>query len=155
MIRNSHLVAVATVLALVAPIFAQSESKAPKPKGPSQAQVAHKGAFATVAAGDVGVKGAAPATDLKKAHLKLNGTGTFVGTVTDVYLPKNGKRVLLDFAPDYKKAVIGLVDAKNFKTFPDLRQLKKKRVLISGKVISFKEQIQVELVSPTAIRVIK
>ena len=155
MIRNSHLVAVATVFTLVLPVFAQPDSKNAQPKGPSQAQVGRKGAFATIGAGDASVKGAASATDLKKAHLKLNQTGTFVGVVTDIYLPKNGKRVLLDFAPDYKKAVIGLVDAKNFKNFPDLKQLKKKRVLISGKVILFKEQIQVELASPTAIHVVK
>lgn len=155
MIRISRMVAVATVIAVALPCFSQSVSKAAKPKGPSQAQVARKGAFASVGAGDASVKGAIAATDLTKARTKLSKTGIFVGVVTDVYLPKNGKRVLLDFAPNYKKAVIGLVDALNFKTFPDLRQLKKKRVLIAGKVILFKDQVQVELVSPSSIRVVR
>ena len=79
-----------------------------------------------MAASDASVKAAIPATNLTKAKTKLNKTGMFVGVVTDVFAPKNGKRVLLDFAPDYKKAVIGFVDAKSFKTFPDLKQLKKK-----------------------------
>lgn len=155
MIRISRVVAVATVVAIALPCFSQSAPKPAKPKGPSQAQVARKGAFPSVGAGDVSVKNAIGATNLAKVRTKLNKTGTFVGVVTDIYAPKNGKRILLDFAPDYKKAVIGLVDAKNFKSFPDLRQLKKKRVLLTGKVILFKEQVQVELVAPSSIRVVK
>ncbi|BCM88539.1 hypothetical protein IAD21_00372 [Abditibacteriota bacterium] len=153
--RISRFVALAMVAAVALPGLAEPAAKPAKPKGPTQAQLARKGAFPSVSASDASVKSALPATDLVKAKAKLNKTATFVGTVTDVFAPKNGKRVLLDFAPDYKKAVIGLVDAKSFKTFSDLKQLKKKRVLLSGKVIDYKGQIQVELTTASAIRLVK
>ncbi|RYX86738.1 hypothetical protein EON83_00735 [bacterium] len=152
--QSSRIVALATIAVCTLPCFAQLTPKSSKPKI-SQAQVASKSAFPTVSASDASVKAALPATDLTKARTKLNKTATFVGLVTELYLPKNGKRVLIDFAPDYKKAVIGLVDAKSFKTFPDLRQLKKKRVLLSGKVVAYQEQIQVELTSASSIRIVK
>ena len=154
-VRNSRFAALAFVTVLALPTFAQSDSKASKPKPPSQAQLARKGSFAVVAAGDGSVKGALSATDLKKAKTKVNQTATFSGKVTDIFAPKNAKRVLLDFAKNYKTAVIGLVDAKSFKTFPDLKQLKGKKVVISGKVILYKEQLQVELTSPGAIKIVK
>ncbi len=153
--RHSHIVALAAVTALSFSCIARSDSKPAMSKGPSQAQLAHQGAFPSVSAGDASVKGAIAATNLTKAKSKLNSSAMFVGVVTDIYLPKNGKRVLLDFASDYKKAVIGLIDVKNFKTFPNLLQLKKKKVLLSGKVISYKGQLQVELTSASAIKIVK
>lgn len=156
--RVYRFVPLAVVLSCFGPVYAQlggkSTFKAVKP-GPSQASLAHKGAFSAVPASDASVKAALAATNLEKAKGKLNKTATFMGTVTSVYAPKSGQRVLLDFAPNFKSAVIGLIDEANFKTFPDLKQLKGKKVLVSGKVVSYKEQTQVELTSPTSIKIIK
>lgn len=153
--RVYRFVPLAILLSCLGPVYAQKGDKPAFKAGPTQASLARKGAFSAVSASDASVKSALPATDLKKAKGKLNKTATFTGTVTSIYAPKNGKRVLLDFAPDFKTAVIGLVDDANFKTFPDLKQLKGKKVLVSGKVIAFKEQTQVELTSPTSIKLVK
>lgn len=147
-------VAVVAATVLLLPGFAGAAPKL-KPAKVTQAQVALKSAFPVVKATDPSVRSALPATNLAKARTKLNKPAMFSGVVTQVYAPKNGKRVLVDFAPDYKKAVIGLVDARSFKLFPDLRTLKGKRVLLSGRVIAYKEQVQVDLSSPSAIRIVK
>jgi len=122
---------------------------------PAQSQLARKGAFATISASDPSVKHALPATNLAAAKGKLNQNAQFSGTVAKVYIGKGNARVLLDFAANYKTAVIGLVDAKNFAQFPDLRALSGKRVLVSGRVISFKDQTQIDLRTPSSIRVVR
>lgn len=120
-------------------------------KRPAQSSLARKGAFAVYATKDATL----PATNLAAARAKLNQQAAFSGTVVKVYAPKNGARVLLNFAANYKSAVVGLVNAKNFRQFPDLRQLEGHRVVVSGHVLAFKDQIEVELVSPSSIRLVK
>jgi hypothetical protein len=118
---------------------------------PAQSQLARKSAFPVYATKGMTI----PATDLTAARAKLNQNAAFSGTVVAVYAPKSNARVLLNFAAKYKTALVGLVDAKNFRQFPDLRQLKGKRVVVSGRVLAFKDEIEVELVSPNAIRIVK
>lgn len=122
---------------------------------PAQSALARKGAFPTVSAKDPAFVHAIPATNLVGVHAKLNQSATFSGTVVKVYLSKSNAHVLLDFAANYRSAGVGLIDAKNFRQFPDLRQLTGKRVLVSGRVLTFKDQTQIDLATPNAIRLVK
>ena len=127
--------------------------KPSKPAGPSQAARAAKGAFLVVKT--AAVKGAIAATDLAAAR-KLNGkTATFVGVVDKVYAPKSNGVVLLNFAKDYKTALVGAVQAKDFAAFPNLAQLKGKKVTVSGKVVIFKGAPEVMLEKAGAIKIVK
>lgn len=122
---------------------------------PAQSSLARHGAFLTVSSKDPAFIHAIPAANLAAVRAKLNHSATFSGTVVKVYLSKSNAHVLLDFAPNYRSAGVGLIDAKNFRQFPDLRQLTGKRVLVSGRVLTFKDQTQIDLASPSAIRLVK
>ncbi len=128
-------------------------AKARKPAGPPQSKVAAKGAFPFVKA--AAVKGAKPATDLAGAKKLVGKTVTFVGTVDRIFAPKGNSMVLLNFAKDYKKALVGIVTVKNFGAFPDLRLLRGKKVTVTGKVVIYKGAPEVELVKAGAIKLVK
>ena len=74
--------------------------------------------------------------------------------MTKVYQPKGNSRVLLNFAKDYRKAVVGMVEAADFSKFPDLTTLEGKKVLITGKVSDFKGQPEVHLTTLTSIKLV-
>ena len=80
---------------------------------------------------------------------------TFVGVVDKVFAPKGSNIVLLNFAKNYKSAVMGAVKVKNFGAFPDLAQLKGKKVTMTGKVVIFKGAPEVELEKAGAIKLVK
>ena len=101
------------------------------------------------------VKSAIPATNLQAVRAKLNQDAHIVGTITKVYTPASHARVLLNFARNYKGAVVGLVDARNFSQFPDLSQLAGKRVVLSGHIIAYKDEIEIALDTSNSIRVVK
>ena len=128
----------------------------PRPLRPGrrgQAKVAAKSTFPIAKASDL--KGAVPATNLAAAKKLVGKTATFVGTVSDVYAPKSGSIVLLNFAKNYKTAVVGAVKARDFGKFPVLTTLKGKKVALKGKVINFKGSPEVELTGAGAIRLVK
>ncbi len=124
-----------------------------KKRGPSQSQLALKGAFPSVAKAQL--SGALDAKNLALATKTVGKTAIFSGVVDRVYLPKSGKTVLLNFAKDYKTALVGSVMAKDYRQFPDLTKLKGQRVAVKGKVVLYKGLPQIELSGPGAIRLVK
>jgi DNA/RNA endonuclease YhcR with UshA esterase domain len=151
--RFSALLAVA-LLTTVSVVHAQKANDT-KPERKPQSAVAAKGkSFATVAATDAAVKNAGKADDLDAAKKQIGKTAAFTGTVDRVFAPKGNSVVLLNFAKDYKKAVVGAVAAKDFAAFPDLKTLKGKKVLVSGKVVEYKGQPQLELTDAAQIKII-
>lgn len=132
---------------------ASSSKRKPRKKVAPQATVALKTPFPTV--GGSSIKGAISATDLTTAIKAVGKTVTVVGVVDKVFVPGGGSIVLLNFAKDYKKAVVGAVKKKDFGAFPVLASLKGKKVVISGKMISYKGQPEVELTKPGAIKIVK
>ncbi|MBW3638131.1 MAG: hypothetical protein KY445_16930 [Armatimonadetes bacterium] len=121
--------------------------------GPSQSKVALKGAFPVVASKQL--QGAVAATDLAAARKLVGKNALFVGVVNRVFAPRSGSIVLLNFAPNYKMALVGAVKAADFKKFPPLQSLQNQKVALSGKVISYKGRPEIELTSAGAIRVVK
>ncbi len=121
--------------------------------GPSQSRLALKGAFPVVASKQL--QGAVAATNLAAAKKLVGKNALFVGVVTQVFAPRSGSIVLLNFAPDYKTALVGAVKAADFKKFPPLQSLQNKKVALRGKVISYKGRPEIELTGAGAIRMVK
>lgn len=151
------LLAAPCVASFTSVVHAQdgSDSKPKKPKSKPQAQLAAKGAFPVVKAADPKVKSALAATNLAGAKKWVGKTATIVGTVDKVYLPKSNNLVLLNFAKDYKKALVGAVKSKDYAKFPPLVQLQGKKVLLSGKIINYKGAPEIEIDKAGAISLVK
>lgn len=126
-----------------------------KLKGTPQAAVAAKGAFPTIKASDPSLKTAVVATNLPAAKKLVGKNVLVVGVVSDVFAPRSGSITLINFAKNYKTAVVGAVKAKDFAKFPNLMNLKGKKVALRGTMISFKGQPEVELTTVGAIRIVK
>ena len=121
---------------------------------PAQASVATKGAFGTVAASDKLLTAALGATALADAKKRVGQTGSFQGTVTSVYSPKNHGFVALDFAAHYRDALTANIVPADYAKFPDLAQLVGKHVLVSGKFVAHGEQTQLAVTSPDGIKIV-
>jgi len=123
--------------------FAQETQDAPKP---AQSAVAVKDKkFLSIKADSVHVKAAIHATDLLNFKDKTGKEITITGKVYAVFTPKSNSIVLLNFASNYKDAISVAVKAKDFANFPDLRKLKEKQVLVTGKCIDYKGQPELEI----------
>jgi DNA/RNA endonuclease YhcR with UshA esterase domain len=75
--------------------------------------------------------------------------------VEKVFTPAGNTVVLLNFAKNYKTALIGKIEAEHFAVFPDLTTLKGKKVLLSGKVVDYKGQPEIELTTLDSIRIVE
>lgn len=149
------IVALTLVLALLSP-FAVARQDDDKPAGKPQSELAPKDkAFAKIAPDAPEVKKATPADNLDAAKAAIGKQGSFVGKVDRVFSPKSNSVVLLNFAQDYHKAVVGQIAAADFNKFPDLKKLEKKKVLISGKVTDYKGRPQVTLTVLSGIKIIE
>lgn len=86
---------------------------------------------------------------------KLAGqTGSFQGTVTQVYSPKNHGFASLDFAAHYRDALTADIAPADYAKFPDLAQLVGKHVLVSGKFVAHGAQTQLDVTSPDGIKIV-
>lgn len=122
-------------------------------RGAAQSKVALKSAFPT--APKASLKGALDVKNLAAAAKSVGKVALFSGVVERVYAPKSGAFVLLNFAKDYKTALVGSVRAKDFRVFPDLQNLKGKRVALRGKVVLYQGLPEIELMNAGAIRLVK
>jgi hypothetical protein len=127
--------------------------KAPRKKRPNQSQLALKTPFPTISSSQI--KGAVLATDLAGAKKMEGKNATIVGTVTNVFTPGGGSVVLLNFASDYKKAVVGAIKAPDFGKFSNIYTLNGKKVAFMGKMVIYKGHPEVELKTPGAIKLVK
>lgn len=121
---------------------------------PAQASVAAKGTFGTVAASDKSVAAALDAKALADAKKRVGQPGSFQGTVTQVYSPKNHSFASLDFAAHYRDALTADIAPAVYAKFPDLSQLVGKHVLVSGKFVAHGEQTQLAVTSPDGIKIV-
>lgn len=149
----------AAVLALLpaAVLFAQ-EGETPKPSKtyPAQSTVAVKDKkFAVVKEGDAALTGALESRDLAKAKTLLNKQGKFVGTVVKVYIAPNNSLVILNFAKDFRNHLTAVLEPADYAKFPDLKMLADKKVLVSGKFVAYKQQVEIELTDMSQIKIVE
>jgi bisphosphoglycerate-independent phosphoglycerate mutase (AlkP superfamily) len=142
----SIIAVVALGIATLLPIatgFAQDTQDAAKP---AQSAVAVKDKkFAVVKPEADVVKKAIHASDLLAFKDKTGKEITITGKVYSVFAPKSHSIVLLNFATNYKDAITVAIKAKDFANFPDLRKLKDKQVVVTGKCIDYKGQPELEI----------
>jgi hypothetical protein len=127
-----------------------------KPDAKPQAAVAAKNVtLATVAASDPKVKAALDAKDLAGAKKLAGKPGAFVGTVADVYTSRGNRVTKLNFDQDFKKAMTAVVFPPAYGKFPDLKSLKGKKLLVSGKVEEYRGGFEIVLNGPDQVKVVK
>lgn len=122
-------------------------------RGVQQSKIALKSAFPNVSKN--ALKGALDAKNLAISKKSVGKVAVFTGTVVRVYAPKSGAMVLLNFAQNYKSALVGIVKKQDFRRFPDLQTLKGKPVALRGKVVLYKGAPEIELSQSGAIRLVK
>ena len=150
-----HIVFAAALLTFLPASWAQDTVKPEKPL-PSQSESASKSAkFATVKAADSALKDAVPAKDLAGAKKLVGKPGKFVGVVAKVYSPQTNGIVILNFDKNYRTALTAVLRPTDFAKFPDMKSLEGKKVLVSGKFVAYKEQVEIELTDPAQIKIVQ
>lgn len=146
---------IAATLSLPGLVHAQEKTEKREPAKPQSSVAAKDKTFATIAAADPAVAKATAASD-KAASAKLVGKeGALVGTVVAVYSPESNGIVILNFAKNFREAASVILRPKNYAKFPDLKTLKDKKIVVTGKVIDYQGQPEIELTAPTQIKIVK
>ena len=146
-----------------APVFAQKEGDSAPPSKekperkahPEQASIATKKEFVTVGEKDAAVSKALDASKLAELKKLEDKDTTFKGTIAKVFTARGNSMIILNFADNYKEAATAVLRPKYYDKFPDLKKLDGKRVVISGKIVIYKDQPEIILTKPEQIKVIK
>jgi len=136
-----------------APVYAQKEGE--RKAHPEQASVAAKKEFATAGEKDAAVTKALDASKLAELKKLEDKDATFKGTVAKVFTARGNSMIILNFADNYKEAATAVLRPKYYDKFPDLKKLDGKKVVISGKIVIYKDQPEIILTKPEQIKVIK
>jgi len=133
---------------------AQTAAKA-APKHKAQSEVARNASFAEVAGTDAAVGKALDAKEMAAAKKLIGKDAAIKGTVVKVFAPSSNSIVILNFAEKYQEAAVAVLKPESFARFPEMSQLKGKRVLVTGTLTDYKGQPQIELKEPAQLKVIK
>jgi hypothetical protein len=126
------------------------------PQKKMQKEVASKTVtFATVAKTDAAYQDARDAHDLDGAHKALGQTGSFKGTVTQLFEERDGDLVILDFDKNYRTALTAIVRNADFSKFPVLKALEGTEIVVSGKFTDYQGRAQIELTDPGQIKLVR
>lgn len=107
------------------------------------------------APGDAAVKVALPAADLKTAAGLAGKERTFRGRVNRLFKSKSGSVSILNFAADYRKAIVAVVYRKDHARFPPLDKLVGRDILVRGKISLYEGRPQVVLTDPGQVSLIE
>ena len=132
------------------------DSQTEKPANKSQESVASKKPFGTIKATDEAVTKALDAKDVEGAKKLIGKEGAFVGTVVKIYTAKGNSLMVLNFDPDFRSALTAILEPGEFDKFPNLKDLRDKKVLVKGKFVLYKKtQPQIELTDPAQIKIVE
>ena len=135
--------------------FAKAAVQDRDPMKPLQHVVASKTAkFEAVTKSDPSYKNALDAHDLSGTRKLVGTEGAFHGTVDKFYEEPDGDIVVFDFDPNYRTAITAVLRNKDFPKFPDVRELKGKEILVSGKFVDYHGKAQIELTDPRQIKLV-
>ncbi len=133
----------------------KSGAKTDKTETKSQESVASKKPFGTIKANDEAVTKALEARDLEAGKKLIGKEGAFVGTVSKIYTAKGNSLMVLNFDPDFRSAMTAILEPGEYDKFPNLKDLRDKKVLIKGKFVLYrKTQPQIELTDPAQIKIV-
>ena len=134
---------------------AKPETKTEKSENKSQESVATKKPFGTIKADDDAITKALDAKDLDAAKKRVGKEGAFVGTVTKIYTAKNNSLIVLDFDADFRSALTAKLEPGEYDKFPKMKDLLDKKILVKGKFVLYKKQVEIELTDPAQIKIIE
>src|SRR6266581_81814 len=126
------------------------------PLKPLQHQVASKTAtFATIEKDSTTYKNALDAHDLAGAKNMTGKDGAFKGTVTNIYEERDGDVLILNFDLQYRNALSAVLRNADFPKFPDMKALKDKEVVVTGKFVDYYGRGEINLTQPDQIKLVK
>ena len=131
------------------------DEKPAKTENKPQASVASKKPFATIKATDEAVTKALDAKDLDAAKKLVGKEGTFTGTVAKIYTARNNSLMILNFDSDFRSAMAAKLEPEDYDKFPNIKDLRDKKILVKGKFILYKNQVEIELTDPAQIKIIE
>ena len=144
------------IIALIATFTAHGAAQNRDVQKKLQREVASGTAsFATIARSDDAYQKARDAHDLDGAHKVLGQTGSFKGTVTQLFEERDGDLVILDFDKNYRAAMTAIVRNVDFSKFPDMKALEGKEIVVSGKFSEYQGRAQIELTDPGQIQLVR
>ena len=146
---------VCVLIAGAVPGVAQQKPAPQRKSLPAQASVARGAALAAVPASSPAVSRALDARKLDAARKMVGKATAFTGTVTKVFSSKGNSVTMLNFAPNYRAAIVAVVRPAAYARFPNLQTLTGKRVWLSGKVVLYKGRPEIELLSPSQIKLVR
>lgn len=134
---------------------ASKKVEPPKDKAPQPAAADKGKALGTIAAGDAKVKAALSATNLDAIKKAAGKSGSFVGTVADIYVAKSNKMSKLNFDPDFHKAISATIFSSDYTKLPDLQTLKGKKLLVTGKIEEYHGAYEIVVKGTDQIKIVK
>ncbi|MCS6775702.1 MAG: hypothetical protein RMJ43_01920 [Chloroherpetonaceae bacterium] len=153
--RNALTLSIVLVLATSFAVAQRDQSERPKKEYPAQASVATKQAFGTISPASPEVASAIEATDLAALRKKIGKRAAFKGKVVKVYTSRSNSIVILNFARNYKEAAVAVLKPEHYARFPSMETLKDQNVLVTGKVVTYEDRPEIELVRPDQVRIIR
>jgi DNA/RNA endonuclease YhcR with UshA esterase domain len=156
-LRGSFVAGIFALVALggAAGLRAQDDDRGKHSKE-SQKSVASKSVkFGTVAKSDKLYMSAIDVHDKNGAAKMLGQDGAFRGKVEQIYTPRTGSILILNFDENHKNALTAVLKQSDFSGFPDMSQLEGKQIVVSGKFSDFKGEPQIVLTEPKQISIVK
>jgi hypothetical protein len=122
----------------------------------SQSDVASKTAkFDIIPPTNETYKTALDAHALDLALKQVDKDGAFKGTVSAIYEPRSGGLAIVNFDKNYRTALTALLKGADFDTFPDLKTLVGKDVLVTGTFISYQGRAEIVLTNTAQIKLVE
>ncbi|HYT49032.1 MAG TPA: hypothetical protein VEL78_01485 [Pyrinomonadaceae bacterium] len=81
--------------------------------------------------------------------------GAFKGTVTNIYEERDGDVLILNFDLQYRNALSAVLRNADFPKFPDMKALKDKEVVVTGKFVDYYGRGEINLTQPDQIKLVK
>jgi len=100
-------------------------------------------------------KQAMDAHNLALARQSLGRAGRFHGIVTQVYEDPQHQTLILDFDPQYARALTAVLTFRGYSRFPNMQSLRGREVVVSGPLIRYQDKIAIMLSQPGQIQLVK
>jgi len=152
-VRLAAFVTAVAIASLPSAAF-QRSAKPPQDRKP-QSDIAAKSAFGTIPASSPELKKSLDSHDLAGAKKLIGKDGAFHGMVSKVFAPKSNALIILNFDPEFKKALVAVVKAEDFAKFPKLDALKDKHVLVRGRFIDYNGTPELALTNANQVKLVK
>ena len=110
--------------------------------------------FASIAATDPAVKKSVSAKKLDILRKRIGTDATVIGRVTQIYVPKGDALQVVNFAEPHYFAITAVLRKRDADKFPALKSLVGKKIIVTGRLVDYKDKAQIELTDPTQIKIV-